>query len=373
MPQFRLKTIFAISILAIFLTADHTALGQRGRVRLKEVVDTTIEKEMTRQKIVGVSVGVIIKSRLAYSQGYGFANIEQQSAFTDATVINWASNSKPVMAVLAMQLVELGKLDLDQPIRTYLPSLPEHVHAITARQLLCHQSGIPHYSNGKIVRSKAFRKSSDEHDPMIALNRFIESPLIFEPGKKRDYSSYAYILLTAVVQAAGGEPIAKRLSTRITEPLKLTSFQMDVPFAGQENWSMGYRLRGGMQTVLKDEAHFWKHGAGAYKSNVKDFASFAVALMKSQLISRKTTALMMTPQPTNDGRETTMGLGVYVSGKGKSLKFSHNGKQNETRTRMVAFPKRRNGIVVMCNGSHADPGKITTAIYNALSKSGIKY
>ena len=68
-----------------------------------------------------------------------------------------------------------------------------------------------------------------------------------------------------------------------------------------------------------------------------------------------------------------MGLGVYVSGSGRSLKLSHNGKQSETRTRMVIYPNGRHGIVVMCNGGHADAGKITTAIYNALSKNGIKY
>lgn len=373
MQQIRLKSIFIFAVLAVLLCVDQTALAQRGRATLKQVVDVTVERELKRQQIVGASVGVIIKSRLAYSQGYGFANIEQGTPFTDETVINWASNSKPVMAVMAMQLVQEGKLELDEPVETYLPDLPEHVRAITTRQLLCHQSGIPHYSNGKIVRSETFKKSPDEHDPVIALKRFIESPLIFTPGERREYSSYAYILLTAVVQAAGGEPIAEQLSSRITEPLKLMSFQLDVPFDGQENWSMGYRLRGGKQSVLKDEANFWKHGAGAYKSNVKDFSKFAMALMRPKLINKKTTALMMMPQPTNDGKATTMALGVYVSGKGKSFKFSHNGQQNETRTRMVVFPNRRHGIVVMCNGVHADPGKITTAIYNALSKSGIKY
>ena len=176
-----------------------------------------------------------------------------------------------------------------------------------------------------------------------------------------------------MVQAAGEEPIADQLSKRIVEPLKLNSFQLDLPFTGQENWSRGYRLRGEKQVLLKDESHAWKHGAGAYKSNVQDFATFAVALMKAKLLKSKTSMQMMTPQSTSDGKATTMGLGVYVAGKGKSLKISHNGKQSETRTRLVIFPRQRHGIVVMCNGGHVDPGKITTAIYNALSKNGIKY
>lgn len=364
---------FLIFCLLVIVHVQHDAVAQRGQPNFGDVVDAVVESEMKRQNIVGASVAFISKSRIVFSRGYGLADVDSRIPFSDETVLNWASNSKPVMAVLAMQLVEQGKLNLDAPISNYMPQLPGHLHAITPRQLLCHQSGIPHYSNGKIVRSKSYDSSANEFDPEIALQRFVNSPLIFQPGSKRDYSSYAYVLLSAVVQAAGQQPIAEQLSDRIVDPLKLDSFQLDVPFAGQKNWGKGYRLRGNQLVELNDYSHAWKHGAGAYKSNVRDFATFAIALMKPKLINRKAAKAMMTAQTTNDGKPTTMGLGVYVSGEGRSLKISHNGKQSETRTRMVAYPNQRHGIVVMCNGGHPDPGKITTAIYNALSKNGIKY
>lgn len=372
----RIRFFVCLISLCIFspFTPQQTVLAQRNRPNVAKVVDDAVKKEMERQNIVGVSVGLIIKSRVVYAKGYGFADIEAGSPFTEDTIINWASNSKPVVAILAMQLVQSGRLDLDKTIDNYIPDLPENFHHITTRHLLCHQSGIPHYSNGKVVRGESYRADNDESDPNVALQRFLLSPLIFKPGVKKDYSSYAYILLSAVVQAAGDEPIASQLSSRISEPLKMDSFQMDVPFENQENWSMAYRVnKKGEASLVPDEANAWKHGAGGYKSNVKDFAAFARWLMKATLINAKTTKLMMTPQSTNDGEPTTVGLGVFVTGSGNSLKVSHNGSQNETKTRMVMFPKRKHGIVVMCNCEHADPGKITTAIYGALKRNRVKY
>ena len=355
--------LIAVDSLALPVAAQSKERKQSG---FKLAVDQTVEREMKRQNIVGISVGLISDAKIIYTQGYGFADVGQKVKFTDETVTNWASNSKPVVAVLAMQLAKDNKLDLDKPISDYLEKLPEHLHPLTVRQLLSHQSGIPHYTNGKIVPAAGFKKPKDEHDPLNAMKRFIESPLIFEPGAKESYSSYAYVLLTAVVQAASNKPIASLIAERITEPLSMKSFQMDVAFQNQSNWSKPYRVVSGAPIELPDQANFWKHGAGGYKSNVKDFAKFANSFVKKQLLNQRSLAQMMTPQATTDGTKTQRGLGVLIHGTGKSLKMSHNGTQPEARTRMIIYPKQRHGIVVMCNCRHVDPGAITTAIYSAL-------
>ena len=372
MTQIRFSICFVVCVL-YWSSFGQVAVAQQSLVKLRKAVDGAVEKELERQNLVGVSVGIISRKRVVYTKGYGFGDIEAGVRFSENTISNWASNSKPVMAVLAMQLVQSGKLDLDKSIDNYLPDIPEHLHAITTRQLLCHQSGIPHYSNGKIIRPKQQAKPAEEHDPSIAMKRFIQSPLIFKPGAKREYSSYAYVLLSAVVQAAGEEPIADQLANRISTPLDMSSFQMDVPLDNQENWSHAYRLRGGKMVRVGDEANYWKHGAGGYKSNVKDFSEFAASFMKAQLMSVKTTVQMMTIQNTSDGKPTTMGLGVFVSGSGDSLKVSHNGSQPEVKTRMVIYPNKGHGVVVMCNCNHADPGKISTAIYGALKKNKVRH
>ena len=351
------------------LTSVDVASAQRSQ--LKKVVDDVVKQELKQQNIAGAAIGMIVNGKVIYTQGYGMADIVSGKPYTVDTVINWASNSKPVVAVLAMQLVQDNKLDLDATIDTYLPDIPQHLRKVTTRHLLCHQSGIPHYSNGKIVPTKT--NNTDDFDPQNAIRRFINSPLIFEPGQKNDYSSYAFVLLTAVVQAAGNEPIAKQLSKRITTPLSMNSIQLDVAFDNQPNWSKAYRWREGQFVEVSDYANYWKHGAGGYKSNIKDFAAFANSLMNTKLMNLPTSIQMMTPQKTKNGKVTNRGLGVIVTGTGKSLKISHGGTQSETKTRMAIYPNDQHGIVFMCNCSHADPGKITTAVYSALKKNRIKY
>ena len=329
-------------------------------------IDDAVLAEMERQELVGVAIGLIQNGQVIYTKGYGQADIKRGVAMSDKTVCNWASNSKPFVAVRALQLIERETLELDAPISTYISDLAEQLRPITVRQLLSHQSGIPHYRNGRIVPSA--RLDVDplaELRPRVGVRRFERSPLLFNPGSKYSYSFYAYLLLSAVVEAAGEEPIAEQLAKGIINPLKMKSFQLDMPRAEQSNWTKAYqRVQSGFSEV-PDVAHYWKHGAGAYKSNVVDFAKFAQALMTSRLLERASTEEMWKLQPFNNGELSSYGLGVRVSGQGKSLKVWHGGSQEETKTRMVLYPQQRHGIVVLCNTRHADPAAISTAIYRA--------
>lgn len=362
------KSIISLLTLISIYTASAQLHGQTPFAKASQV-DQAVEAEMKRQNLVGVAIGIIWDGKIVYTKGYGYSNLEQQTKATDDSIFNWASNSKPVMGIAAMQLVQNGKLDLDKPISTYLSDLPPHMGAVTTRQLLCHQSGIPHYFNGKVIPSGQTVEPSEETDPAKAIHRFIKSPLIFEPGEKTAYSSHAYVLLSAVVQAAGQQPIEKQLLERIGKPLDLKTFQLDLPYKQQPNWVTAYRVSGGKPAPVNDVAHSWKHGAGGYKSNVKDFVRFALALSNSELIDKATTKKMWTNQTTTNGNKTTYGLGVVVQGEGDWIKVSHNGSQDETKTRMVLYPNQRTGVVVMCNTQHCNPGQISTAIYTAINKN----
>ena len=346
-----------------------TAAEERLSKNEARAVNAAVTAQLESQGLVGVAIGVLRDNEVVYVQGYGLADRERKVPVTPATVFNWASNSKPVIAVAAMQLVEKGMLDLDKDIRTYVPEFPDKGVTITTRHLLCHQSGFPHYLNGRIV-SRVERSLSvkEQRDPIQVLPRFSHSPLIAKPQEQYSYSSYAYVILSAVVQRAGKSPLADQLKTRITERLEMASFQLDLPLDRQRNWAVSYQksLFGGLQ-VVPEEAHYWKHGAGGYKSNVRDFARWARALLNRELVTASIERQMWEPQSTRDGKVTDYALGFGVDGQGDSLRVSHNGAQRETRTRLVLYPNRDHGVVVMCNTANADVGKISTAIYQALA------
>jgi CubicO group peptidase (beta-lactamase class C family) len=332
-------------------------------------VDDAVEAELERQGIIGAAVGVIQKGEIVYLKGYGLAERETNKPVTPQTIFNYASNSKPLAAVAAMQLVERKLLDLDADVRKYVPEFPDKGAVVTTRHLLTHQSGIPHYSNGKIVPTeRRYTTPRPFMDPVLALDRFNQSPLIFQPGEKVSYSSYAYILLSAVIQRAGNEPFQAQIEKRIAQPLGMKSLELDIETSGQPNWSVGYcKNAEGQITRAAEEANYWKHGAGAFKSDIHDFARWAQGLINRRLMSEETEQQMWRPQATSDGQSTTWGLGFTIEDQG-GLKVSHNGKQDEVTTRLVIYPRAKHGVVVMCNCAFADVKKISTAVYQGLNQ-----
>jgi serine beta-lactamase-like protein LACTB len=368
---------FRLMAIAVLCLVPAVALAQQDvrrptttlPPRMVAAIDAAIADEMQKQELVGVALGVIHNGKVAYLKGYGLADAQKQTPVTPQTVFNWASNSKVVLAVAAMQLVQQGKLDLDADIRTYLPEFPDKGHTITVRHLLCHQSGIPHYSNGRIVRLTNRRFPPEaELDPVIALNRFAGSPLIFKPGERMEYSSFAYVALSAVVQKAGQQSLLEQIQTRIVRPLDMRSFQLDTPYMGQANWATGYNKNDqGLVAPVSDYAHFWKHGAGGYKSNIADFAAWAEALVNHKLMNHRTEQLMWTRQRTANGQETRNGLGVFVVGSGRDLEVYHGGSQDEARSYMRIFPARRQAVVVLTNCGYADTNKISARVAEILT------
>ena len=143
---------FIVLILLVFLS---TGVAAQDVFVKSQAVDRAVIAEMEKLQVVGVAIGIIRNSKVVYTKGYGLANLRTRTPVTSDTIFNWASNSKPLIAIAAMQLVQDAQLDLDKTIGTYVPSLPDHLKRITTRQLLCHQSGIPHYTRSYPLGKKS--------------------------------------------------------------------------------------------------------------------------------------------------------------------------------------------------------------------------
>ena len=153
---------------------------------LEAAADRAAWAQFEKQNLVGLAVGVVEEGKVAYLKGFGYADREACTPVDPGkTLFRWASCSKPLTAIAALQLAETGKLDLDADVRDYVPEFPDKGTPITARQLLCHQGGIVHYINGKVIRTK--REYDAEHpfeDVVLALDTFKESPLVGKPGRE---------------------------------------------------------------------------------------------------------------------------------------------------------------------------------------------
>jgi CubicO group peptidase (beta-lactamase class C family) len=357
--------------LLVLLLAPLPALAQAPP--LPTVVDRAAKAEVERQKLVGLAVGVIVDGKIRYLQGYGLADREAGVVVDPkATLFRWASCSKPVTAIAALQLAEQGMIDLDADVRTYVPEFPDKQVTITSRNLLCHQGGIVHYTNGKVVRTK---KTYDvEHpftDVICALDTFKESPLVCKPGEKYSYTTHGYILLSAVVQRAGKKPFAEQVAARIAGPLGMTSFQPDYQWKELPNRAAGY-LRKGTEISRRpkdeDPDVSWKLGGGGYTSTVEDFAKFAEGLVNRKLVNGKFESEMWRRQKLADGKETTYGLGFGLGRTPGGISWvGHSGSQQKTRTAMLLEPQSRKGVVVMTGSEWANPTQAAAAILDAVA------
>lgn len=361
--------------LTLLLVSAATSFGQAPNI--PGALVQAAKSEVEKQGLVGTAVGVILDGKVAYTFGFGFADRDKNVPVeAEKTSFRWASCSKTATAIAAMQLVEAGKLDLDADVRTYVPEFPDKGAKITALQLLCHQGGIVHYANGKVVKTE---KTYDVEHPFVsvitALDTFKESPLVNQPGEKYSYSTHGYILLSAVVERAGKEKFADQVKTRIADPLRMTSFRPDYQWENiPKNWTEGYLKRndrivrrGGI--LNEDPDVSWKLGGGGYTSTVEDFAKFGAGIINHKLVKSDTERAMMTRQKLANGADAgAYGLGFQLGRTPGGVNWvGHSGAQEKTRTMMMLDVPGKRGVVVMTNSEWGNPQLVGTKVLDALA------
>ncbi len=168
-----------------------------------------------------VSMAVAYKGKIVFSMGVGFADLDNLVPANSSTVYNIGSVSKIMTAVAVMQLVEQGKVGLDDPIQKFVPVFPDKGAAITIRHLLTHTSGTRHYRptdfpNGLDEENVQPFELFDETIPV-----FKDDPLLFAPGAHYLYSSYGVNLLQGVIEKASGRPFEAYMIANVDDLLRL--------------------------------------------------------------------------------------------------------------------------------------------------------
>src|SRR5262245_19771193 len=194
---------------------------------------------MRSHSIPGMSIAVVSGGVLSWTNGYGMADLENFVPAQPLTVYRLASVSKPITAIAVMQLVERGALDLDAPIRRYVPEFPEKPWPITIRQLLCHQGGVRNWTEDEFVSTRHYGSLSE------SIGVFRDDPLVSEPGMRANDARFVYSLLGRAVEAASGQSFLEYLRLNVLEPARMEFTRADDVLAIIPNRARGYRLTGG--------------------------------------------------------------------------------------------------------------------------------
>jgi serine beta-lactamase-like protein LACTB, mitochondrial len=295
----------------------------------------------------GISVAVVVDDRLAWSSGYGLADVESNVPAKANTVYRIASISKTFAAICIMQLVEQGRVALDDPIQKYVPSFPPKGTApITLRHILSHTSGIRHYSPGEMESVTTYRSIAD------AIKIFKDDPLLFTPGLKYSYSSYAYNLLAGVVETASGLSYEAYLDEHIFKPAGMKQSHLEHPQEIVPNRARQYVKADGEPPVFNapyaDLSIKW--AGGGIISTVEDLARYHIAINQGKLLKPETLALMYTPATLTDGTKVNYGLGWMVQTDAQGRTFvAHSGGATGGTTFLWRYPAGKVAVAILCN------------------------
>lgn len=347
-------------LLAIF------ALASLGAEVLPPARQQEIEKlvaqEMSRQNMPGLSIAVATGGELAWSAGYGLADLENFVPAKALTMYRLASVSKPITAVAVMQLSEAGKIDLDHSIRRYVPTFPAKPWTITVRQLLGHLGGIRHYESGEEINS-----TRHYPDMLSPLKIFQNDPLVAEPGARFHYSTYGYVLLGEAIESAAGQRYLDYVRSHIFVPAGMERIRQDHVFAVIPNRARGYVINSGGQLQncsLADTSN--KVAGGGLIGNVEDLVHFASAVRAGRLLKGGSVDAMFTQQKTNDGKPSLYGLGWNVTTLDGRKLVSHTGGQQGTSTILVMLPREGVVVAVMTNLEKAQLRELSTRVVRQL-------
>lgn len=304
----------------------------------------------------GIAVAVAVKGEIVYADGAGFAELENRVPATPKTVWNIGSVSKVITAVAVMQLVERGKVSLDDPIQKYVPEFPVKPEGtITIRHLLTHTSGIRHYKRGDFPGTPD-NENTRPTSWLDGLKIFAGEPLQFAPGTRYLYSSYAVNLLQGVVERASGEPFEQYLAENVWRPAGMAATAFDVPARIVPQRARSYRIVDGAPVNYFYNDLTYKFASGGMMSSVEDLVRFGAAFNHGQLVKRETIAQMAAPQLNTGEFEQGLMWRIFRDANGRAF-LNHCGSVKGFNACVVDYPSEDVVVALAGNGEDATPAR----------------
>lgn len=357
------RTNRAIWLAVLCITVGPSAVAQESKIapEKKAAMESAIARIMAANHIPGVSVAVVENGEYEWSAGFGMSDLENFVPATAQTLYRLASISKPITATAALLLWQQGKLDLDAPVQKYCPGFPTKDAPITTRQVLGHLAGVRHYKNPsqedpEVGNVKHFS------DPVAGgLQFFKDDPLVSVPGASFHYSTQGFTVAGCVIEGASGQKYVDYVGENVLRPAAMTQTRVDDRFAVIPLRTRFYQKdkSGGIVNADFLDSSY-KIPGGGWLSSADDLARFEIAMLKNQIVERKTRDLMWTPLKTGDGRDNAYALGW---GTGKDLGVTdvgHGGGQQGTSTFIMLVPERQAGVVVLMNLEGGDASSLAS-------------
>ncbi|MBI1780713.1 MAG: beta-lactamase family protein [Sphingobacteriales bacterium] len=333
-----------LSIFFLFLLTYTYGQNKQDK-QLAKVLDEILSGQF-KPRDPGCAVLVTKKGQIIYEKSFGSADMELNVPLKPEMIFRLGSMTKQFTAVAILQLMEQGKLSLQDSVQKFIKDFPYKGYKVTIENLLTHTSGIKDYTQLDLPDPFIRRK---DFPPKQIIDLFKNEPLEFQPGTKFKYSNSGYFLLGYIIETVTNKTYSDFIQENIIKPLGLANTYYDNASQVIPNRVKGYKKEDTVYENTDYQSATIPFAAGALISNVEDLYKWHQALYNYVLIKKETIDKAFTPFKLSDGTVTNYGYGWFIIDIGGSQSIQHGGSINGFKSNEIYFPKEDVFVAALFN------------------------
>jgi CubicO group peptidase (beta-lactamase class C family) len=357
------QLLYLLPIVLLFSCRKKEDKSQNAS-SLEVQIDSIVKPYIDKTEAAGIAIGVFKAHKPIFQKTYGFADLELDVKLPTNASFEIGSVTKQFTAAAILQLVEQGKLTLEDDLGKYL-QFDTRKRKVTIRQLLSHTSGIKGYTELPSFEALSIQKHSRD-----TLLRIVEKEQFdFEPGEALIYNNTAFFMLGLIIEKVSGLSYEEYVKKNLFDKAGMTNSYYCSENKITKNRAHGYDKaeKGLVRAAYLN--HTWPYAAGSLCSTVEDLEKWNNALHHGKILSEKTYKEFLTPVNLNDGTVTHYAKGITVTDwKGKHL-IEHGGGINGFLSQNSYFPEEDVSIIVLINTTSVGPRVIADKVADLIFKN----
>lgn len=306
----------------------------------------------------GATALIAQKGKIVYHKAFGQANLELNVPMQPQIIFRIGSITKQFTAIAILQLMEQGKLNLQDEITKFIPDYPTHGHKITVEHLLTHTSGIKSYTDmkefGDIIQKNM--------KPEELISFFKNQPMDFAPGTQWNYNNSGFFLLGYIIEKVSGKTYPDYVEQVFFKPLGMTNSYYGNDEKLIKNRAAGYEPgKDGIQNASPMSMTL-PYAAGSIQSTVEDLWKWHQAVHAYKLVKKETLEKAFTPYKLTNGKATNYGYGWFLGDIQGSPTIEHGGGINGFLTSSIYLPKEDVFVAVFSNSTAKSPDNVAAKL-----------
>lgn len=318
----------------------------------KGKLDNYFQTLETNKKFMG-SVAVSQNGKIIYTKSVGFSDFENKIKANENTKYRIGSISKTFTSVLVLKALEENKLELNQTIKKFFPTI-KNAEKITIKNLLNHRSGIHSFTDNKDYLTWNTQTKTEKE----MINIITKAGIDFEPDSKAQYSNSNFVLLTYILEKTFKETYAVLLTKYITEPLGLSNTYLGSKINTKNNECNSYRFIENWKIETETDISI-PLGAGGIVSTPNDLVKFSDALFGSKLLKKENLELMKTIKDN-------YGIGLFQIPFYDKIGYGNTGEIDGFSSVFSYFSDGNISYAMTSNGTNYNNNNISIAVLSAI-------